>query len=952
MTRRASRFFTLPAVFFLLLTTIASAEDKVALVIGNSAYAETTALPNTVNDATAVAASLTRLGFTVFAIYDATQADLLKTVGDFSKALKTADAAVLFYAGHGVQLGQENYILPVDIKVENELSVRYGAIALGDLLRDIESKVRVAIAIIDACRNNPYADQLAAADPTRALGATRGLARVGPSGNGAIVAYAAASGQVASDGDGPNSPFTAALIAEMEEPGVEIGLMFRRVAGRVIAETGGTQRPEVLIRLASEYYLAEPPAAVVTAAAPPAPFAIAAAPVDLQPAIPAIPVAANAPDVVARETARQAAFAAAQPDAVDRAALWGYMAALAESPFDAPRTQWVPPAREEVSEAEPNNTFGTAQPVNVNDVLTATIGQDRDTDFYRVQVQQQGTLTFRAPSSPENIDLIVRLLNANYEEVAYWVVAPRPGGELLVDFDLPKPGTYWLEVADSNSDAISAEPFTIELSYAVAADGFEPNDRIDLARHVPLDGAVPLTILPRGDQDWFEFTTDAPGSLFVSLTNVPEAIDGTFRLLNADGAEQVYWISAPRPGGDTVAVLDLPKPGVYYLDIADSNSDARSTEPLTLTTRFARSPDLYEPNDRMADAMPVFEESTHTMAIFPARDRDWLSLDIVQPGELTVSVESPPQNLNVSFRVLDGNGAELQYWQGAARAGGDLYGTFDAAKPGRYYLEFAEFQDAAGSVEPFTLDLGFTASLDAFEPNDTIGTASVLTAGGEVPFTIFPRGDADWYRVTVAEPGELAVTIDEGPENLDVTYRVVNPDQTELVYWTPAYRKGGVTEGFADLPAPGTYYVEVRDSSNDDRSIEPATLMTAFTPTAGSNEPNNRPGDATPVDLEGETMAHILPGNDGDYHVFYAPGPGLLDVTIDQVPENLDVNFRVLNADYTEIQYWIPPPRPGGDTTGTVTIPAAGWYWMELRDGSNDARSPEPFRVTRTFRPS
>ena len=187
MTRRASRFFSLPALLLLLFTVAASAQErKVALVIGNSAYAETVPLPNTVNDATAVAASLERLGFTVFSAYDTTQAELLAVISDFSKNLKGADAAVMFYAGHGVQFEQENYILPVDIVADSELSVRYGSVALGDLLRDIESKARVAIAIIDACRNNPYADQLAAADPTRAVGTSRGLARVGPSGNGSL----------------------------------------------------------------------------------------------------------------------------------------------------------------------------------------------------------------------------------------------------------------------------------------------------------------------------------------------------------------------------------------------------------------------------------------------------------------------------------------------------------------------------------------------------------------------------------------------------------------------------------------------------------------------------------------------------------------------------------------------------------------------------------------------
>jgi hypothetical protein len=391
MTRLASRFFSLPALIVLLLTVTAVAQErKVALVIGNSAYTEFLALPNTVNDATAVAESLDRLGFQVFSAYDATQADLLATVSDFSKNLKGADAALLFYAGHGVQVDGENYILPVDLHIEDELSVQYGAFALTDLLRNIESKARVSIVILDACRDNPIPALLANAEATRSLAPSRGLARVSPSGNGAIIAYAAAAGETASDGDGEHSPFTTALLAEMEQPGVEVGLMFRRVAGRVIEQTGGTQRPEVLIRLAAEYYLAAPPPSIVMAAAPaPVIDTPAAAPVDIQPLVPMISVVApTASDVTARDSARQAAVAANQPDAADRAALWGYMAALTESPIEDPAIQWVAPEREQVAELEPNNSFGAAQPINPNDALSLSIGAAGDNDWFRVTIQQ------------------------------------------------------------------------------------------------------------------------------------------------------------------------------------------------------------------------------------------------------------------------------------------------------------------------------------------------------------------------------------------------------------------------------------------------------------------------------------------------------------------------------------------------------------------------------------
>ena len=357
---------TAVAIRILLLTCLvlvpvgALAQDKkVALVVGMSAYEATTPLPNTVNDANGVAGALERLGFTVFPAIDETQAGLLGVMGDFSAALEGADAAVFFYAGHAIQIDGENYMLPVDINPESELTIRYGSVSLTDVLREVESRARVAVLVLDACRNNPFEDAIAAADPTRSLGTTRGLAPMQPSGNGAIIAYAAASGQVAADGAGSNSPYTEALLKEMEQPGVEVGLMFRRVAGRVIETTGGEQRPEVLIRLASEYYLAEVEAVPVqevdeAAVAPVVPATEEPAPIDIviaddfgldeEP----IEVAETEEVVYAREVVEATG---------DRPALWDYASTLVVSPPDIPGKAWVPPPSRPLASKRPFSSF-------------------------------------------------------------------------------------------------------------------------------------------------------------------------------------------------------------------------------------------------------------------------------------------------------------------------------------------------------------------------------------------------------------------------------------------------------------------------------------------------------------------------------------------------------------------------------------------------------------------
>ena len=211
--------------------------------------------------------------------------------------------------------------------------------------------------------------------------------------------------------------------------------------------------------------------------------------------------------------------------------------------------------------------------------------------------------------------------------------------------------------------------------------------------------------------------------------------------------------------------------------------------------------------------------------------------------------------------------------------------------------------------------------------------------------------DADWFKLSVDRAGELAISVDDGPENLDVVVRVVNSDGRDLSGWVPPFSRGGRTEAVADLRAAGNYFIEIRDGGNDGRSIEPATLTTAFKPVAGSAQPHNSFGTAAEVAPSGSEPGTILPIGSATWQVFYAPGPGALNVAVDQVPENLDVVYHVLDGDQRDLTGWVVPPRKGGDTVGTVRVEREGWYWIEFRDGGNDGRSVHPFRVTRNFVP-
>jgi Caspase domain len=241
----------------LLSASPAWAERRVAFIVGNSQYKNSNLiLFNPKNDAEDVAASLRTLGFEVILKINTGKRDFDLAMAEFARLATYADTALFYYAGHALQHQGQNYLMPTDAELEDEVSLRYQMISLDDVRIGLERAGGVKIMILDACRNNPMVDRLTRGRTgvTRSVEAIRGLARIDGA-HGEVVAYATAANQVAADGNGRNSPFTAALLKRLGEAGLEIGTMFRRIAADVNEQTKGQQRPELLISLINEYYL-------------------------------------------------------------------------------------------------------------------------------------------------------------------------------------------------------------------------------------------------------------------------------------------------------------------------------------------------------------------------------------------------------------------------------------------------------------------------------------------------------------------------------------------------------------------------------------------------------------------------------------------------------------------------------------------------------------------------
>ena len=203
-----------------------------------------------------VAAAFLRLGFAVRLVTDASYDTMRRAFLEFTPKARDAEMAVVFFAGHGIEVGGENWLIPIDAELKTDLDTEQEAISLRSIMVMVSAASKLGLVVLDACRNNPFLAKMRRSIPTRSV--NRGLSPIEPM-NNVLVAYAAKDGTTAADGDGRDSPFTTALLKHLEMPGLEINFLFRNVRDDVIATTSAEQQPFIYGSLSKEaIYLMAP----------------------------------------------------------------------------------------------------------------------------------------------------------------------------------------------------------------------------------------------------------------------------------------------------------------------------------------------------------------------------------------------------------------------------------------------------------------------------------------------------------------------------------------------------------------------------------------------------------------------------------------------------------------------------------------------------------------------
>ncbi|MEQ9814581.1 MAG: hypothetical protein RLO50_17520 [Azospirillaceae bacterium] len=594
-------------------------------------------------------------------------------------------------------------------------------------------------------------------------------------------------------------------------------------------------------------------------------------------------------------------------------------------------------------EVEPNQPVSRANPIDPNGTVSGTLHDTGDHDHFRFAADRSGTLTVTAEVVPDGVDIAFRLLDGNFAVAHNWTTPIIAAGSAAV-LEVPRAGTYTLEVADGGSNAASPAPYRLGFAWAGAADGNEPNNRFSEAIDLALGSPIETSIFPEDDVDHYRVTVDHHGALTLTADPVPDTIDARFFVFTLDGGTLMNWTGPSEAGQPTEVVVDLARPGAYVISLADGGGNAADVRPIGVTASFTPSPDPFEPNNRISEAAAIELGEAYTLTILPEDDHDFLRIDVEHPGELTVSATSVPANIMVAMRLLHRDYDVLRGWTRPSADGQDTLMVVDLPYAGPYFLELADSGDNARSVEPFTLTATHVPTPEAAGSNGSFAEAWSIPLDGETVLTILPEDDHDMLAVEAPREGLLTITATDVPAALDIALQVLDANNTRLYSWVRPASPGQDTLLRAELPVAGRYVIEVADSGDNGRSVQPFRLITTFTSGSGPVEPDGL--DAPTMLTLGEpATGTIMPEDDHDFYEVAIGSPGTVTVSVGS-PPSLDMAFRVFNSDGGTLIGWTRAGGAGQVALGTLDVEAAGTLIIEVADNGDNAASTDPYNVT------
>jgi len=605
--------------------------------------------------------------------------------------------------------------------------------------------------------------------------------------------------------------------------------------------------------------------------------------------------------------------------------------------WSAPIARSLVVAPEIGQEAEYNNSWQTACPVEMDRWTVGHIDPANDVDFYKVYVGSCGRLRVLLDALPAIMRPKLDAYDENGNSIWASATASIDGAWLMLGFYV-SPGWYHVRVADADGQATGAQSYAVRFSFYTEADPYEPNDSLATATEIEPDSVLSdPAICPNGEYDHYRLELPGAGRLSLELRDFPDTMKGAMYLYNE--SLDYMWISADslNPGDPVPLVYDSNGPGVVYVRVKN-NLNAAEPQPYEFVSQFTPAPDAFEPNNSAGEAVLVTQSANHGY-IFPINDEDWFRVWMDEGETLSLSVTETPSGMRAGIAMYNGNWNFLWIHQEANNPGDNVYLNYTAPADGMYYFRIKD--EAHGSyVTPYLLTVGgvtlgqeppFAPQTVEAENNGSWAEATDIALSTNVSGQITPNGDEDYFRVQINQPGVLVVSHTGIPEEVTSEMWVYNPAHGQIGYRRTT---NPGEDNILEVPAttPGMHFIRIKDFQNNNSSSELYNLHVTHTPVIDPHEPNNSSGTAFTMGAA-TVSGYLFAGSDEDWYRFYVRNPGPVSISLDAVPAVNRPHIYLLDANKNGHGDWVNTnPGVGGSDLIVYDVPAPGFYYLRVRD--------------------
>ncbi|MCW7075301.1 MAG: Ig-like domain-containing protein [Candidatus Methanospirare jalkutatii] len=593
------------------------------------------------------------------------------------------------------------------------------------------------------------------------------------------------------------------------------------------------------------------------------------------------------------------------------------------------------------SEVEPNDEFGDATQIPLNEAVSATIYPAGDYDWFKVSVTETGILNISVVSVPAGMRAEIQLYDANNWYIT-GVTASSAGEPVSLRRDVT-PADYFIRIRDYAGGSYTS-PYVLIANFEEISDAYEPNGKFSQAAEIPIDAKIQAYIFPAGDYDWFKVNITSAGVLNISVTNVPTYMRPCIGLYNANKGYITGVTGAT--GKNTTLTRDVRK-GIYYIRINDCNGRSY-VSPYTLTVSLLEVADAYEPNHDIAHAAEI-PLGSYNAYIFPSGDKDYFKVNVTEDSRLKVSVTNVPTYMRPRIELYDANRGYITGITGSTGSNTTL--TRDVFA-GVYFVKI-EDNNGKSHIDPYTLTISVTPVPDAYEPNYDLAHATLLTSTGSYNAYIFPSGDKDYFKFYVASAGTLTISVSDIPSPyMKMRIELYNKNLDLIAYATAP--SAGSPVSLSRSVSEGMHYLLIYDNAGKSATDSYTLTLSGVTittppalpsPVTSEKEPNNVFGDANVISLGKTITGSFYPKYDYDWFRVKVEKAGVLNISVTKVPAGIDAHINL----YDENGNWL------GGKTGSVGSPVylrrdvtPGWYFIRLDDYYDQSTDNYKFIVTLT----